>query len=129
MEELLNSSWLNDSLEYEDVDLHDTGIIRDKNKFEEFKVGHAAALYDLRVPERNSDLQHILSSDLHKNVKWETTNIKPSTSTEKMIVFKRKDLFLKLLRDIVGHLLMPQKSNYEEELVTMVRYTLYTNST
>ena len=34
---------------------------------------------------------------------------------------KREDVFLKQLRDIVGHLLMPQKQNYEEELCVMVR--------
>ena len=42
----------------------------------------------------------------------------PGTSSSES---KKDDLFLKLLRDIVGHLLMPQKHNYQEELCVMVR--------
>lgn len=146
VDELLNSAWLNDITPDDNIDLHDRGIIRIPDKLDRFKAGHSATLHDLRVPEKNAELQSLFSNhgnalfSNHGNAgerrlsapnKWLQGGIQggrgkrvdmrvsppPGTSSSES---KKDDLFLKLLRDIVGHLLMPQKHNYQEELCVMV---------
>lgn len=144
VEELLNSSWLNNYTPDNDIDLHASGIIRNQFAMDAFKAGHSATLHDLRVPEKNAELQKVLSSSLvsdcsrhsaksssktawagysssYKDEESSSSKAKKSPSTSKS---KKEDTFLKLLRDIVGHLLMPQKDNYEDELSRMVRQAL-----
>lgn len=135
VEELLNSSWLNNYEPDNDIDLHACGIIRNQFAMDAFKAGHSATLHDLRVPEKNAELQKQLSSSLSSvscrkerhssNKPWHedpsSSKLKKSPPTSKS---KKEDSFLKILRDIVGHLLMPQKDNYEDELCRMVRQAL-----
>ena len=97
---------------------------RPQDQLDKFKAGHAATLHDLRVPEKNAELHSLLSfGELNKrrrSAPFPATRASPPPSTSSAPEKKRDDVFLKLLRDIVGHLLMPQKQNYEEELCVMV---------
>jgi len=129
VDELLNSAWLNDVEPNDNIDLHDSGIIRNPDKLDRFKAGHAATLHDLRVPERNAELQSYLSSFGEKRrlsnspsnkASWDYKRVSSTSTSDN----KGEEGFLKLLRDIVGHLLMPQKPNYEEELCAMVQNAL-----
>jgi len=138
VDELLNSPWLNDIEPNDHIDLHDTGIMRNPDQLHKFKAGHAATLHYLRVPEKNAELHSLLSfGDLQQKRRKSTpptatnswryspsTRTSPPPSTSFVAEPKKEDVFLKLLRDIVGHLLMPQKQNYEEELCVMVRNAL-----
>eukprot|EP00116_Pleurobrachia_bachei_P002916 sb/3463178/ len=127
--ELLSSSWLSDvDIINSSVDLHDTGIIRNQEQLCAFKAGHAAALQDLSVPEK---IEPVVRQSL------------PSTPSTLIPAIGRLSLtpavgsscptrysptttptteghYVKLLRDIVGHLLMPQKQNYVEGRTSLV---------
>ncbi|XP_063680343.1 MAP kinase-activated protein kinase 5-like [Bolinopsis microptera] len=136
VDELLNSAWLNVVEPNDNIDLHDSGIMRNPDKLDKFKAGHAATLHDLRVPEKNAELRsrsflcnstfvdkRRLSTPTTASPKWGYQRVSPppgSSCTEA----KREDVFLRQLRDIVGHLLMPQKQNHEEELCVMVQNAL-----
>lgn len=144
VEELLNSSWLNNYTPDNELDLHASGIIRNQMALDAFKAGHSATLHDLRVPEKNAELQKELSctmvtdyrassksraskkySSLEDPTSSTVKTKSPSFSTKSKKDTKvKEDTFLKVLRDMVGHLLMPQKDNYEDELSRMVKQAL-----
>ena len=101
-----------------------------QDKLDKFKAGHSATLHDLRVPEKNAEFRSYLSKSTFvdkrrlgnptpNSTSWGYQRVSPPPGTS-CGETKREDVFLKQLRDIVGHLLMPQKQNYEEELCVMV---------